>query len=130
MPETPTGPELLEAVAAFLRKALMPKLSGRSAFHARVSANVLDIVRRQMVLGPMAQAAERDRLSALLGRQGSLETLNQALCKCIESGDIPFDDPTLIRHLWATTLDTLAVDQPTYANYRKVVAASAAIAQA
>ncbi len=48
----PTASELLEAVREFLTGQVMPATSGQLAFHARVAANVLAIVARELELGP------------------------------------------------------------------------------
>jgi hypothetical protein len=95
----------------------MPRLSGRIAFHTRIAINVLAIVRRELNLGPAAGAREAARLAELLGADGDAETLTGALCECVAHGEIDVDDPKLIEHLWATTLDTVAIDQPNYATY-------------
>jgi aminoglycoside phosphotransferase (APT) family kinase protein len=50
----PTASELLEAVREFLTGEVMPATSGQVAFHARVAANVLAIVARELELGPPA----------------------------------------------------------------------------
>lgn len=119
MREEPRAPELIEAVADFLRREVLPALDGRLAFHTRVAANVLDICRREMLTGPAAETREGERLAALLGREGDPAALNDALCAAIRDGAIVPDDPGLIDHLWSTTLDTLAVDQPRYETYRR-----------
>jgi hypothetical protein len=54
----------------------------------------------------------------LLGEQGDLETLNRRLCARIAAGEIGLSTPGLVDHLWQTTLDKLAIDQPNYAAYR------------
>jgi hypothetical protein len=122
MQDRPDPDELLAAVAAFLREQAMPQLHGQAAFHARVAANVIDIVRRQLRLAPAAGAAEHERLRALLGADGSLEELNALLCARIGDGTIGLHTPGLVGHLRQVTLDKLAVDQPTYAGYRRALA--------
>jgi hypothetical protein len=117
--DQPTASELLEAVSHFLSAEVSPQLTGRLAFHARVAVNVLELVRRELALGPAATAGEASRLTALLGQEGALPDQERALCERIASGDLDPKDPALIAHLWATTLDTLAVDQPNYATYRQ-----------
>jgi hypothetical protein len=119
MREQPTALELIDAVTEFLRAQAIPALSGRVAFHARVAANVLDIVRRELTLGPVAARSEAERLCVLLGHDGEPEALNAELCDLIAGGGFERTDPRLIEHLWATTLDTLSVDQPNYATYRR-----------
>ena len=71
----------------------------------------------------MTQAAEQQRLQALLGQAGSLATLNQALADRIAQGSVALANPALADHLWQTTLDKLAVDQPGYDTYRRRLAA-------
>jgi hypothetical protein len=122
MREQPTAAELIDAVAGFITNEIAPTLSGRLAFHARVAANALAIVKRELELGPAADRADAARLEALLGMEGDNVALTQELCRRIETGEIAADDPALIEHLWASTLATLAVDQPNYATYRRVIA--------
>jgi hypothetical protein len=123
MHQRPEPAELLDAVAIYLREQAMPQLPGHAAFLARVSANVLDIVRRQLLLAPDADAAELRRLRALLQQDGTLAQLNALLCRRIAGGQIGLRTPGLAEHLWATTLDKLAVDQPGYESYRREAAA-------
>jgi aminoglycoside phosphotransferase (APT) family kinase protein len=61
----PTADELLGAVAHFLAADVQPGTAGRISFHARVAGNVLAAVRRELRLGPAADARHRARLSAL-----------------------------------------------------------------
>ncbi len=120
MREQPSAPELLDIVAEFLRTEVAGQVSGRTAFHLRVAANVLDIVQRELRLGPQALAGEAARLARLLGVSGDGEALNAELCRRIAEGEIAPDDPALIEHLWATTCDTVAIDQPGYATFRRL----------
>jgi hypothetical protein len=113
--------ELVGAVREFLEERALPKLEGHTAFHARVAANALAIVERQLRLAPEAEAAECSRLRALLGRDGSLEELNRELCAAIRAGRIGLETPGLVEHLRATTLAKLAVDQPRYPSYRRAI---------
>ena len=166
MYDTPTPDELLAAVARYLRDDAGPAL-GRSgaqpdnsalAYQARVAANMLDMVRRQGLLAPLAEAAERARLLTLLGEAGAinpiklpsttgttgttrqpgqpdpaaddLASLNQRLTDEIAGGRLSLATPGLAKHLWRTTLDKLAVDQPGYASYLQVLAATTAAATA
>lgn len=123
MREQPTAAELIDAVSEFISRDVAPTLTGRLAFHARVAVNVLAIVRRELQQGPDADRADAHRLAALLGETGDAAALTEELCRRIAAGEIAADDPALIDHLWATTLDTLAIDQPGYATYRRIIAA-------
>jgi hypothetical protein len=119
MQDEPTPSELIKAVADFLRNELTPQLGGHSAFQLRVAINALDLVTRQLALESSSDAAEAARLSQLLGRQGSLQELNRVLAGKIGSGEADLQTPGLAEHLWQTTMDKLAVDQPNYAAYRR-----------
>jgi hypothetical protein len=119
MHDAPEPDALLAAVARFLREQALPLLPGDAAFHARVAANVLDIVRRQMAAAAMHEADEARGLRELLGRDGSVDELNRALCARIAAGEFDLHTPSLAAHLWQVTLAKLAVDQPGYASYRR-----------
>ena len=119
MQDEPTPEELIKAVADFLRNDIAPGISGHNAFKLRVSINALDLVTRQLALQQDSDAAEAARLSRLLGKQGSLSELNRALTDQIAKGDVDLQTPGLSDHLWQTTMDKLAVDQPNYAAYKR-----------
>jgi Domain of unknown function (DUF6285) len=119
MQDEPTPSELIKAVADFLRNDITPMISGHNAFKLRVGINALDLVTRQLALEPDGDAAEAARLSQLLGQQGSLRELNRALADRIAKGEMDLQTPGLSDHLWQTTMDKLAVDQPNYASYKR-----------
>ena len=119
MQDPPTVNELLEAAASFLREVAVPQLSGHASFHARVAANALEIVKRELELRPAAERDEHTRLSALLHVEGSLEDLNALLSRRIAAGEVGLQTPGVAEHLWTTTLAKVAIDQPTYASYRR-----------
>jgi Domain of unknown function (DUF6285) len=119
MQDEPTPTELIKAVADFLRHDITPMISGHNAFKLRVGINALDLVTRQLGLEPASDAAEGVRLSQLLDTQGSLGELNRALADRIANGEMDLQTPGLSDHLWQTTMDKLAVDQPNYASYRR-----------
>ena len=63
----PTASELLEAVREYLLGSVLPATSGQLAFHARVAANALAIVARELELGPLpADAGLADAVAARL----------------------------------------------------------------
>jgi len=63
----PTASELLEAVREFLTAQVMPASTGQLAFHARVAANVLGIVARELELGAIPpEAVLADHVAAKL----------------------------------------------------------------
>jgi hypothetical protein len=119
MQDEPTPTELTKAVAGFLRDDVAPTVSGHNAFKLRVAINMLELVRRQLSLEEASDAAEAARLAQLLGMDGSLLELNRVLAGKIARGEIDLQTPGLSEHLWQTTMDKLAVDQPNYASYRR-----------
>jgi uncharacterized protein DUF6285 len=119
MQDEPTPEELIKAVADFLRNDVAPVVSGHNAFKLRVSINALDLVARQLALEQGSDVAEAARLTQLLGIQGTLGELNRALADRIAKGDADLQTPGLADHLWQTTMDKLAIDQPNYAAYRR-----------
>jgi len=118
MQDAPTTKELIEAVRAFLEEKAMPELKGHTAFHARVAANALAIVERELDQGPKAQSEERARLVQVLGHDGPLDKLNDELAAKIRSGEMGLETTGLRDHLWRTTLAKVAIDQPKYSGFQ------------
>src|SRR5262249_48143764 len=119
MQDEPTPIELTKAVADFLRSEIAPALAGHQAFKLRVAVNILDLVARQLSLAQGSDGAEAARLAQLLGLEGSLFELNRALADRFADGKLDLATPGLPEHLWQTTLDKLAIDQPNYASYKR-----------
>jgi hypothetical protein len=119
MQDEPSTIELTKAVADFLRNDITPLISGHQAFKLRVAINILDLVGRQLTQEQASDAKEVERLRALLGIDGEVTDLNRALAERIAKGEVDLATPGLAEHLWATTMDKLAVDQPNYASYKR-----------
>jgi hypothetical protein len=122
MQDQPTPAEIIGAVSSFVKANALPELPPHAQFQMRVAANALELARRDLDLSPAADAAELARLTALLGRAGSLHDLNVELASRIRAGEADLATPGLAEHLWATTLAKLAVDQPNYSGYRAALA--------
>lgn len=106
--DRPTADELLQAVEEFVRGEVLPAHEGRSAFHLRVAANVLAIVRRQLALGPEQRRAHAARL-AKLG-----VTTDAELAAAIRSGALDERDAEVVAVVRASVADKLAVANPNY----------------
>jgi hypothetical protein len=119
MMDQPSVLELVTAVRDFLEQRAMPELKGHTAFHARVAANALSIVARELEQGGQSARAERARLVALLGHDDDLMALNRQLCSSIRSGRITLDTPGLAEHLALTTRDKVEIDQPNYGGLKR-----------
>lgn len=128
MQDEPAPIELLSAVAGFLRDVVATEAAPRTAFQARVAANALDLVGRQISLQRREEDEERVRLASLLGKEGPLEQLNEEFAQALAGGVMTLASPGVPEHLWLTTLAKLAVDQPNYASHRAVRAAGEAAA--
>jgi DNA-binding response OmpR family regulator len=122
MQDLPRPDEILAVIAAFLRNTVIVKTDPHTAFQARVAANAVDLVRRQLELGAAGEDAELERLQALLGHSGTLPTLNAELADVLASGAGGLATPGVSAHLLATTLEKLRVDQPNYSGYRAALA--------
>jgi hypothetical protein len=124
--DRPTALELLDVVREFLELEVVPALDGRRRFHARVAANVLVIVGRELAAEETTLAAEWTRLTDLLARDatpppGGREALragvrqaNAMLVDRIRRGDAdagPFAAATRA-HVRRTVEEKLAVAHP------------------
>ena len=114
MIDHPRAEELLDAVAGWI-DSVRSDLNPRDAFLARVAANALSVVRRELLQGGVAEAAATERLSELLGRFGTLAELNSDLCARLREGAMDRDTPGLLAALKANIVDQIAIDQPNYA---------------
>lgn len=124
MLDAPTPAEILDVVAAMIRDDFIPKLPPDAVFHARVAANAIDLVRRQLEQGDALEAQSLGRLQRLLQQTGDAETLERELCQRIRSGALRIDTPGLLEHLMADTLAKMSIDQPSYASYRAEIGSS------
>jgi len=121
MMDQPSMRELVDAVREFLETRAMPELKGHTAFHARVAANALAIVVRELEQGGKSAHDEAARLRGLLGHDGTLEDLNRDLCKRIRAGTFTPETPGLVDHLERTTREKIAIDQPGYSGLKQAV---------
>jgi hypothetical protein len=105
----PTATELLQAVQLFLKEA-EGDLSGRLAFHAKVAANSLAIVERELAQNP--DVAEATALAPFGGVS--------ALCERLRDGSLAPEDPALLKAIRQAALARLAVDNPRYATFARL----------
>jgi len=109
----PKPEELTEAVGRWIEE-IRPQLDPRNQFLARVAANALAAVTRELTLGEEAKAAAVHRLGPILGHGGTYEGLNWELCEKLRAGELDAATPGLLPALRANVLDQLAIDQPNY----------------
>lgn len=107
----PTASELLVAVGEYLRDEVLPRTDGRLSFHARVAANVVDTVERELRLGGDQERRHRDRLAAL-GFSTQAE-----LAAALRAGTVNPDDPAVLAVVRAAVTDRLLVANPGYLHH-------------
>ncbi|TAJ69500.1 MAG: protein kinase [Phenylobacterium sp.] len=109
----PRTEELVESVRLWIDE-IRPTLDPRNAFLARVAANALATVSREITEGPAAEAAAVAGMAGVLGHAGDHATLNAELCARIRSGELTVETPGLLTALQVMARDQIAIDQPSY----------------
>lgn len=125
MNDRPTAEELLRAVERFLETDVVPRLEGVPKFHARVAANVVAMVAREIETADAHERGEWQRLAALLGsgaeapeergaRRAALVARNEELVRRIRAGDADAGPwrAELLAHLRRTVAEKLEVARP------------------
>ena len=132
MQDRPTYSELLEAVQQFIETDAIPTLDGPKKFHARVAANVLAIVRRELAHQDDQWRAEWQRLNELLRAPEPwpaepvavaqrLRERTEELCERIRRGDADSGEwrAAVLAHLRQTVTDKLVVANPKFVESRR-----------
>ena len=117
--DMPRADELVSSVRDHLRGEIMAASHGRQNFLARVAANSLDIVLRELQAGAAAHQRERERLCALLDADDALEPLRWRLVEALRDGSLPLERAGLAEILRETVVNQIAIDQPKYSGYRQ-----------
>jgi hypothetical protein len=126
MNDRPSAGELLEAVERFLEESVVTALDGPARFHARVAANVLRIVARELETEDEHLAREWYGLSVLLGGVGesppsdrdalreAILARNEELVRRIRAGDADSGRwrAAVLQQLSRVVADKLDVAQP------------------
>ena len=115
----PGSSELLQSVRDFLRGEVTDRTEGRTRFLARVGSNSLDIVLRELELGPSHMAEQIRGLRNLFGSQEDFVKLQWRLVEGLRDGSMPLDAPGLEKYLRQSVFTQVAIDQPTYSGFLK-----------
>ncbi|MGH7961292.1 MAG: DUF6285 domain-containing protein [Candidatus Binatia bacterium] len=126
MQDRPTVAEMLDAVEHLLSDELVPHLTGSRQFYARVAANVLHMVKRELEQEEEHLATEWTGLDELLGPaerpathtalRDAIHQRTDALCRRIQCGDAdggPYRAQVLA-HVRRTVQDKLLVSNPAW----------------
>jgi len=106
--DLPTAAELVEAVREFLERDVMDATEGRIQFHTRVAVNALNMVQRELDLGP----AQADAHRTALERLGVAD--EAALAAAIRDGRLDDRRPEVVEVLRQTVRAKLEVSNPRY----------------
>ena len=100
---------MLDALAGFLRSdSVTAEMSPQVRFHTRVAGNVVDVVRRQVLLGATHAAESAQRLAAL----GVAD--QRALRDALRSGELDGTDEKVRAAIAADVRARLLVANPKY----------------
>ena len=120
MQDRPTYDELLAFIETFLDEEVVPNVRGSRGFHARVAANAIRIVRRELAGREEALEAEWVGLDGLLGTaerpEGSaamtaaIRGRNAELCERIRDGEA--DSDAVFEHVRLTVAAKLRATDP------------------
>lgn len=127
MQDRPTVDELLRSVERFLRDEIVPATEGRRQFLARVAANAVALVERELASESVHAEREWAGLDRILGgvpKPGDRAALaaavrdrNDVLCTRIRHGDFDRDGDerrAVLAHVRATVRDKLEVTNRAY----------------
>jgi len=124
MQDRPTLHELLRAVESFLRDDVVPATEGRRQFLARVAANAIGLVERELQGEAEHAAREWAGLDALLGAEpmpggrdalaAAVRARNEELGARIRAGEYDAEPAALLAHVRATVRDKLLVTNRAY----------------
>ena len=106
--DRPTAAELLEALHEWMERDLLPGVNGRLQFHTRVAINMIDIVRRELELGP-DQEVQHQEVLASFGMNDDAE-----LAAAIREGAFDANLVDVLNRLRPVVEDKVRVANPRY----------------
>ena len=119
--DMPRADELIEAVSDFLRDEVMDQTEGRTNFLSRVSANSLDIVKRELFALPEHRRREHAGLQAFYDSDADLSSLRWRLVHALRDGSQSLDNESLRSYLRNTVVNQVAIDQPRYSGFKQAL---------
>mgnify|MGYP003325220925 FL=1 len=96
----------------------MSATGGRTNFLARVAGNSLDVVSREISLGPALLEREQVLLSDLLNTTGTVDELRWGLVHALRDKSMDLDRPDLHVYLRESVVNQVAIDQTKYSGFQ------------
>ena len=116
--DKPSSVELLKAVNFFLNEKIKTEVPPHLAFKLRIVENVLNIVSREIELG---NQLSQDLMTDLKKLMESDAANLQDLSLLIKEGKIDIEDQELKNVLIKLSKNKIAVDNPNYSTFKKLV---------
>ena len=116
--DRPTSSELIKAVMDFLDTKIKDELPPHLAFKLRITNNVLGMVQREIDQGETLQQEVYDAMQSLMH---SDELTTKKLSELIKDGKIDLKDEDLKDLLTILSKNKIAVDNPNYSTYKKLI---------
>ncbi|WP_040492763.1 DUF6285 domain-containing protein [Ilumatobacter nonamiensis] len=118
MQNEPEAADILAVVAEVLAQEIVPQLSGSAQHHARVAANLLTIVERELLLAGENDRVELQHLAEIVGDEcpDDLRRARRAVSTSLRTGFA--DEPRRFAEVWGSLVDAvrndLAIAKPGY----------------
>lgn len=116
--DTPTSSELIKAVIDFLDTKIKDELPPHLAFKLRITNNVLGMIQREIDHGETLHQEVYDAMQNLIN---SDELSTKSLSDLIKNGKIDLKDEDLKDLLVLLSKNKIAVDNPNYSTYKKLI---------
>jgi len=116
--DRPTSSELIKAVMDFLDTKIKDELPPHLAFKLRITNNVLGMVQREIDQGERLSEEVIKIMSDII-KSDDLTT--KELSNLIKNGDLDLSDEKLKDLLILLSKNKIAVDNPNYSTYKKLI---------
>ena len=116
--DRPTSSELIKAVMDFLDTKIKDELPPHLAFKLRITNNVLGMVQREIDHGETLHQEVHDAMQNLINSE---ELTTENLSDFIKNGKIDLKNRDLEDLLVLLSKNKIAVDNPNYSTYKKLI---------
>ena len=116
--DKPNSVDLLEAISHFLNTKIKSEVPAHLAFKIRIIENVLNIVIREIEKGDKLSNEVMTQLQSLIETD---EPTIEALALMIKDEKIDLNDQDLKKLLVTLSKNKIAVDNPNYSTFKKLI---------